>query len=648
VRIGESQSEPPTTREVDRRRFLGASGRSRGQRLGSLPACRLAPQQRRLAFTAAVIACYLAIGLVAYWPMLPGSAHRLFSEADGDPAQTVWFFAWTAHAVVSGHNPFFTAAVNVPLGVNLAQAPGIPLLGLIALPMTLAIGPVASATTLMVAAMPLSAACAYKVLCRWRVWVPAAALGGLAYGFSPYMVAEGLLHLNLVFVPLPPLIVAALIRILSTPRYRMRWGAALAGLITAQYFISSEILAMTGVICVAALAVVTVYGVVKAPDYVAKMWRPAITALGVAFGLTAAVLAYPVWYEFAGPAHYVGPAWPSQNPWFADALDFVAPSPLQAVGPVLRAVGTTLSNYAGVEDGAYLGFAIIAVLIVLVLSERASVRVQLAACLGVISGVLSLGRYLVVDGRGGELSLPFDLMTRIPTVDNILPIRFSYTTGTCVAAVLAFGLDSFHSRERDRSLCAPQPPRRAALSPGGAFTVVVLVLIITWLPAWPYSSQVVRTLPRTVTKVLPDDNPIVLTYPYPVAPEDQAYLWQAADRFSFRLLGVYGRVRGFDNRATYLSPLLKPPGLEEFLVAEDDLKGPTYYPSPPPLNQVVNQARMFVSNEDVKAVLVDLAAPHAITIVSMFTAAFGQPQVTSGEFQLWVVDRSVNRRPRHS
>jgi hypothetical protein len=261
-----------------------------------------------------VVAGYLAIGVIAYWPMLPGSTHRLFDQADGDTAQTVWFFAWTAHAVITGHNPLFTTAVNAPFGFNLAQAPAIPLLGLVALPVTLAIGPVASATMLMVAAMPLSAACAFAVLRRWRVWAPAAALAGLTYGFSPYMVGQGIGHLNLVFVPLPPLIVGALVKVLSRPRCPLRWGSALAALITAQYFISSEILAMTVAICAAGIAVVTAYCVLKARDSFLRAWRPAISAFGVTLGLTAAALAYPLWYEFVGPAHYVGPAWPINNP----------------------------------------------------------------------------------------------------------------------------------------------------------------------------------------------------------------------------------------------------------------------------------------------------------------------------------------------
>ena len=100
--------------------------------------------------------------------------------------------------------------------------------------------------------------------------------------------------------------------------------------------------------------------------------RPAASALGATLILTGAALAYPFWYQVSGPAHYVGPAWPINNPWYADALDFVAPSPRQAVAPVLRSVGTALSAPTGVENGAYIGVAVLAILVFLVWHQQTS------------------------------------------------------------------------------------------------------------------------------------------------------------------------------------------------------------------------------------------------------------------------------------
>jgi hypothetical protein len=637
------QSEPvPTDKslprsavaaDVDQSALVSASRPARNR----YPSHGGAPTRPRIAFTLLVTVGYLAVGLLAYCPMLPGSTQRLFDQADGDPAQTVWFLAWTAHAIVTGHNPLFTSAVNIPSGVNLAQAPAVPLLGLIALPVTLAVGPVASATILMALAMPLSATCAYAVIRRWRVWAPAAALGGLTYGFSPYMVGQGVGHLNLVFVPIPPLIVATLIKVLSGPRYPLRWGSALAALITAQYFVSSEILAITVVMSACGIAIVAAYWAAKSRRFFVRPWRPTITALGVTLCLAGAALAYPLWYEFAGPAHYAGTAWPLKNPWFADALDFVVPSPRQAVAPVLRGLGTRLSAGPGIENGAYLGIPLITVLIFVVSREPKSRRIQLAAGLAVVSGILSLGRYLVVDANSRKVPLPFDLVARVPTLDNILPIRFSFTTATCIAAILAFGLDNLYRHPPRRAFASIQRSDSAARSGVSGLTIVLLVVVVTWLPMWPYRTQVVKMLPATLTKALPV-NALVLTYPYPVSPEDQAYLWQAGARFSFRLLGMYGLVPGIGGRATELPPLLDPPAPQEFLVAADGLT--KYYPAPPSLKVVVSQTRILVSRWDIRAVIVDLADPRGTTVANMFSVAFRKPTVRSGQFDLWVLGSS--------
>jgi len=604
-----------------------------------------APRRGRAGtFSVLVIAGYLALAIVAYWPVLPGDPHRIYGQATGDPAQTVWFFAWTAHSVIAGHNLFFTTAVNAPFGFNLAQQAAIPLLGLLALPITLTFGPVASATTFMVVSMPLSAASAYAVLRHWRVWAPAAALGGLVYGFSPYMVNQGDAHIFLVFCPLPPLIVATLAKVLTGPRRPLRWGAALAGLIVAQYFISAEILALTATMCIAGAAVVIVYGYQRHHDAVRLSAKPAALALGAALTLAVVALAYPLWYEFAGPLHYVGPAWPIDNNWFADAFDFLVPTPHQAVAPVLRAIGTRLSALAGAEDGAYVGFAVLAVLVCLGWLCRRSKQVCLAAGLAAVSGVLCLGRYLVIDGHSDGLPLPFDLLAHLPAFDNILPIRFAFCTDACVAGVVAFALDDLRRRSHVRSLDSPQQQHSAALPVAVAFAVVSVAIVVTWLPTWPYPSQGLTPLPAAVTKALPDDDPIILSYPYPAAPEDRANLWQATARLSFRLVGVYGFVPGIGGRATISPPLLSPPGVQEFLVGEYGSGG--FYPAPPPVDQVIRQTRVFVSRWDVKAVLCDVSAPRGRTVADMFIAAFGQPAVKSGHFDLWTFERSYTGRPQ--
>src|ERR1700722_2052619 len=227
--------------------------------------------------SAVVIAIYCLVGAAAFWPVLPDISTRLFG-ADWDYAQSVWFLGWIPHALAHGLNPFFSGAMFAPAGVNLAQNTSSPLLGLMTAPLAAMTTPVVIANLVMVTAMPISAAAAYIVLRKWRVWVPAAGLGGLVYGFSPYMVGQSLGHVDLMFLPLPPFIaytVAAIVRRDGPP---VRLGVRLGFLVVAQYFISPEILATVVLFTVVALVCV----VFREPSRALQTARPLMRPVGLA------------------------------------------------------------------------------------------------------------------------------------------------------------------------------------------------------------------------------------------------------------------------------------------------------------------------------------------------------------------------------
>ena len=181
-------------------------------------------------FALATILGYVALSLVAYLPAWPGDPGRLvgYQCVCGDPVQQSWFLGWMPWALLHGHNPLFTNWIDYPIGANLGVNTEMPLLGLLAAPITFAAGSVASFSFLIWLAFPSSATAAFFVLRRWTRSNVASVCGGLLYGFSPYIVGQGFQHLNLSFVPLPPLIFMALYEVVVDQRSRpRRWGAAL-------------------------------------------------------------------------------------------------------------------------------------------------------------------------------------------------------------------------------------------------------------------------------------------------------------------------------------------------------------------------------------------------------------------------------------
>lgn len=213
---------------------------------------------REFLVTLAVFAVYAALALIAYWPILPGDSNRMATCSCGDSSFQTWLLGWIPFALAHGHNPFFSSWTNYPVGVNLVQNTDMPLLGLLAAPITITLGPIVSFNLLLWLSFPISAISMYWVTRQWTGSHWGALAAGLLYGFSSYMVGQGLWHVMLVFVPLPPLFFLQLHKLVVRRDGRHYLNGALLGLIaSAQFFVSAEIMAsmfLLGAVAVALYA----------------------------------------------------------------------------------------------------------------------------------------------------------------------------------------------------------------------------------------------------------------------------------------------------------------------------------------------------------------------------------------------------------
>ena len=115
----------------------------------------------------------------------------------------VWFLRWVPFALGHGENALITTYLNAPHGVNSMWNASMPVAGLAMWPFTSSLGPIFSYNLLVTLAVALSAWCAFLSARRYVESPLAAALAGLLYGFSPYMIAQsqGHLHVTLAFIP---------------------------------------------------------------------------------------------------------------------------------------------------------------------------------------------------------------------------------------------------------------------------------------------------------------------------------------------------------------------------------------------------------------------------------------------------------------
>lgn len=647
-RLGAVPSDGHETAPRDER--LSASRSSFVDPLDEAPA---SPREGRWGWpSVAVVLAYLALGMIAYWSAILDLTGRL-AGSNRDFAQSVWFIGWVPHAMNHWLNPFFSDAMYVPTGVNLAQNTASPLLGLLTYPISLLASPLVSANLLMVLAMPVSAAAAFLVLRRWSVWGPAAALGGAIYGFSPYMVSQGLGHVELIFLPVPPLIALTIEAILHR-RGNPRWlGIQLGALIWAQYLISPEVMADVALLSIAALVCIAV------GNHAAwrTMARDALEPLTIAIGVVAVALAYPLWMLLAGPQRYAG-TFAALNADHYDLLSFVIPGRMQRVSfglPSQWGGALNTNPYVQIEAGGYIGIPLLLVAAVLAWRSRHRARMQLTVVLLAVSGVLSLGSSLYVAGKATHIPLPFVVFEHLPMLNNIQPGRISFATNAFLAAAIAFGLDDWHLRQ-PRARRGLGLGGRSRLSAAGLLAAVTLVaLVVSHLPSWPYVTPSTSALPAGVEQAIPPRDPVTLTYPYP--PVLQPLLWQSADDYGFSLLGGYAR-HSNDQRSGLsigaglsASPIpMNPPELQRFLLLIDFLSSygtspSAQIPEAPITPRLQKATRTALLRYRVQVVLVDRTSGGALHVMKLFHDVLGPPNDRLNSYSLWVhVQRTLKQR----
>jgi hypothetical protein len=125
-----------------------------------------------------VTVIYCLVGLIPYWHLWNAGQTR-FAGIGADVEEYAWFLQWVPSAIIHGHNPLFTDWGNYPFGANGVTNTSLPLLGVLAAPLTFATNVFVSVTALFMLAFPLSALGGYALCRRFVAWRPAAFIGGL-------------------------------------------------------------------------------------------------------------------------------------------------------------------------------------------------------------------------------------------------------------------------------------------------------------------------------------------------------------------------------------------------------------------------------------------------------------------------------------
>jgi hypothetical protein len=465
----------------------------------------------------------LGLSVAMFWQIWQDPSRRLLGSGLGDGALMMWFLRWTPAALGHGLNPLFSDYLNFPHGVNVMWNTSLLLPGLLLAPITVTLGPVVTFNLLGTLAPALSAWTATLAFRRYIRSNLAALIGGLAYGFSPYALAQNRGHLQLSIAFLPPLLFLAMDNILVRQR-RPPWlaGAVLGVLAALQVLIGEEVFALVAIV----LVVQVVLMMLLFPRHVPRKAPYAAIAFGTAAVAFAAIAGYPIWFQLFGPQHVTGDI-QNTNRYVVDLWNLVTPTRVQALVPdaATRITSQFTGNFA--ETNGYISIPLI--LIVLFTAARwawSTAVVRVAFLLALVSVVLSLGDHLHIRGRITDITLPWNRLQNLPLLESALPNRFMLLAMLFCGLLLAFFVDQalrWHWAER---------------IPAALLVVAVMVALAPSLPLKSgrlvapafFTSAAVQRIPQ---------GSVVLVAPYPGPSSATPMTWQAVAGMRYRMPGGY-------------------------------------------------------------------------------------------------------------
>lgn len=557
------------------------------------------------------LALYLAAAFAAFANTWTDPLHRAVG-IPGDSYLFIWLLRWSAFAVTDHRNPFVTTYVNHPAGANLMWNTSVLVPGWLLAPLTSVAGAVLTFNLLMTLAPALSAWCAMLAIRRWVPGGIPATVGGLLYGFSPYMFAQSLGHLHLTLALYPPLVILLLGEILVDQRRpALVMGALLGALTVAQLLTGEEMVATT----VLFAAVGVFWLVVLHRRGVRPRVRHALIALGAAavVGMLGAVV--PLWYQFFGPQRIHGDLQP-HGVYVTDLLNFVVPTLFMAIKPAALVDLSVRWTGNSSEWNAYLGAPLVLLLLgTLAVSWRSAV-VRMAGLVGLSMAVLSLGPRLHVGGVDTGVHLPYRALDRLPVLGNVLPSRLALFVYLAAGLVLAVFL-------RQALSARYKPAAVAGLA-------VVMVALAPLFPALPWYSAPADSPAffggAVADRVQPGQLLMVLPAYGPDSPRPM--LWQAAAGMRYRMPAGYIFVPGAGN-APALGP--RPSAFSDLLAPIADGAAP---PSLDPARRAAVLADL--SSRGVVGVVVGPMG-HQAESVATLTDLFGRaPEEDGGVYEWWL------------
>jgi hypothetical protein len=543
---------------------------------------RLRAASSLLAFT-----IYLLLSLTFFGRILPQHLFDYYIGRDTDPSLYMWSLAWWPYVFQHHVHPFLTRLIWAPFGINLAWVTCLPLLGIIAMPLTRMLGPLATFNLIILILPPLAAFSAFLLCRRLSKSVLGALLGGFLFGFSPYMLGQFLGHLNqLLIFPLPLAIYLA-IRRFQGELSRERFIGLLTLVLSMQFLLVLEPFAiMTFVAAVILLLALRVASQEERHCLLRLMFE-----ISVAYSFTA-VLMSPYVYLYFAHGYPKVPLWPSDT-FSADLLNLIVPTSANAIGrlaPLSHVVGAFTGNIF--EQGACIGIPLFTIMFIWMRRHRGHLATRVLMATVAVSCILAAGPLLHVAGRP-ILPMPWLVIEKLPLLKSAIPARLIAYAFLALAIIFTLWFCDPHTGTTEKAI--------------GTFATLLLMLPNPSASFWATRAPLPAFFRDGSSDHLLRSDDIVL--PLPFGPSGMAMMWQAESGMNFRMASG---LTGLQPIAIRRWPVLNALG------GSRDLPEPEL------------QLKAFLANLGISAIVVDASDVHAPQWKQMLTSLDITPLEVAG------------------
>ncbi len=445
-----------------------------------------------------------------------------------DPSLYVWMFRMLPWAIAHGQSPLILREAWAPAGLNITQATTTPLLALLAWPLTAGVGPVVAFNIISMLVPAFAAISGFmlarEVSDRWLT----AVIAGWVIGFSTYVFAQLLGHLQVSFVAFLPLGFLLVRRRSRRAISAGRFMVILACVLTAEFLTSLEGFVTEALfIGIFALAVL-----LAEPDGWRRFWRwrrdHLLIEIALAYGVVSVVVS-PFIMAFFN-RHGAAPATLQMgSAWVTDLGNLVVPTPVTWLGGQAAQPIAIRFNGNWSECDGYIGAPLLIMLGIASWQLRRERTAWPFLALMASGLVLSFGPILHVFGVA-TLPMPWRFIERLPLMNNALPSRLMIFALIGMAGVIAIWLD------------------RATGSWGVRAGLVALSLVMTLPSTRAHGGQLgwwrgvvppARLFDTSAYRKIIGRDQLVLILPFGFS-HGAPMFWQAKTGGNFRMMNGYG------------------------------------------------------------------------------------------------------------